>query len=116
MRRSSLNRFVPSRRRQITHSFHFPLIVANAVTRSEGSQSKRGLLTSFQNQCETKFATTPLAVAIKGISHFLVFELDIRVCLQELRCVSIPPSEVKRERGTNCQPFLSMPPKTHFVP
>ena len=49
MRRSSLNRFVPSRRRQIIRSFHFPLIVVNAVTRSEGSQSKRGLSTSLQN-------------------------------------------------------------------
>src|SRR6266852_4309978 len=44
MRRSSLNRFVPSSRRQIIRSFHFPLIVANEVTRSGGSQSKRGAL------------------------------------------------------------------------
>jgi CRP-like cAMP-binding protein len=32
----------PSRRRQIIRTFHFPLIVPSAVTRSEGSQSKRG--------------------------------------------------------------------------
>src|SRR6266478_219385 len=49
MRRSSLNRFVPSRRRQIIRSFHFPLIVANAVTRSEDSQSKRGAFDFITN-------------------------------------------------------------------
>src|SRR5260221_1979240 len=103
MRRSSLNRFVPSRRRQIIRSFHFPLIVANAMTRSEGSQSNRGAFDFITKLGEPKFAATPSGLRPMELSHFLMYFYFSNIGrLIQLKC---PRTEVVEKGNSSHLPF-----------
>jgi hypothetical protein len=129
---------VPSRRRQIIRSFHFPLIVANTVTRSDGSQSKRGAFDFITTFSESRPGRShPLgAVTSTLTSSFFHVRGIIRltaVCDSGAsssngihrccRLMSMPLKiafcvtqwEIERKDRTDSSPFLSMPTRRQFV-
>jgi hypothetical protein len=84
MRRNSLNRLVPSNRRQMILTFHFPPMADIAYTKSDDSQSKREALDFILTHPKPQIATAPSLVAINGnLSRHL-----LKVCPREAPFVS----------------------------